>query len=136
MKRILAPIVLLTFLFPSLAYGVTMDDLVYQQGFYYKKFTDILFTGKTTGRVQVTLENGVMDGPYVGYWNNGQLFNKGTYKDDKKHGPWVTYHDNGQLMWKGTYKDGKMDGSWVSYNKDGTVWGDFTGTFKNDVKVK
>ena len=85
MKRILAPILLVVLLFPSLALGETVkdEDLVLRDGLYYKKFTDVPFTGKITGEFQGKLKNG------------------------KKEGPWVVYHDNGQLMSKGTYKDGK-----------------------------
>ena len=49
MKHRLAPIVLLTLLFPSLAYGLEMEDLVVRDGLYYKKFTEIPFTGRVTG---------------------------------------------------------------------------------------
>ena len=79
MKHLLAPIVLLTLLFPSLAYGVTMDDLVKTDGLYYKKFTDVPFTGKVTGNTQ------------------------GTFRNGKKHGPWVRFHSDGRLYRKGTY---------------------------------
>jgi hypothetical protein len=41
MKRLTATILLLTLLFPALAYGVTMDDLVVRDGLYYKKFTEV-----------------------------------------------------------------------------------------------
>ena len=43
---------LLTCLFilsPNVVLGETMDDLVKREGIYYKKFTDVPFTGKTTG---------------------------------------------------------------------------------------
>jgi antitoxin component YwqK of YwqJK toxin-antitoxin module len=185
MKIFLAPIILMTLLFPALAYGVTMDDLVIRDGIYYKKFSTVPFTGTITESVEQgsfkdgkkhgpwvsynkdgqlrfasTFKNGKQDGPWVGYWNNGQLSQKGTYKDDKKDGPWVGYHENGQLDYKGTFKDGKregpwvshhyygqlmhkgtfkdgnQDGPWVGFNKDGTVNEEYTGTFKNDVKVK
>ena len=53
----------------------------------------------------------------------------------KKYGPRVEYWSNGQLNSKGTYKDGRKDGPWVDYHTDGTVWGKYTGTFKNGVKV-
>ena len=67
MKRILAPILLLTLLFPSLALGgKTMDDLVITKGIYYKNFTEVPFTGKTMGRIQGTFRNGKGDGPLVG----------------------------------------------------------------------
>ena len=58
MKRILAPILLLTLLFPALAFGVTVDDLVERGGLYYKKFSEVPFTGKVTGREQGAFENG------------------------------------------------------------------------------
>ena len=45
------------------------------------------------------------------------------------------YYYDGQLMEKGHYKDGKKDGPWVSYHADGTVDEKDTGTYKNGVKV-
>jgi hypothetical protein len=138
MKSILAPILLLTLLFPSLAFGVTMDDLVERpkwSGIYYKKFTEVPFTGKVTGQTQGSFKDGKQDGPQVTYHDNGQLWGKGTFKNGKGDGLWVRYYDNGQLHYKGTYKDGKRYGFWVYYNKDGTVWRKGTGTYKNGVKV-
>ena len=115
MKRILAPILLLTLLFPSLALGETFKygDLVEREGIHYKKFSDVPFTGKVTGERQGSLRNGKKVGRWVHYWTNGQLFYKGTYKDGRKD-----------------------DGLWVYYNIDGTVLNGFTGTFKDGVKVK
>jgi hypothetical protein len=52
MRAFLAPILLLTLLFPALALGgeVTMDDLAERGGVHYKKFTDVPFDGEVTGR--------------------------------------------------------------------------------------
>ena len=88
-----------------------MDDLVERESTYYKKFTDVPFTGKTEGKEQGSLKNG------------------------KNEGPWMAYWDNGQLMAKGDYKDGLREGSWVDYNKDGSVSTDATGTYKDGVKI-
>ena len=107
----LTPILLLTLLFPSLALGGSLNDLVKTDGLYYEKFTGVPFTGKVTGVTQ------------------------GTFKNGKRHGPWVTYWDPGELWSKGTYKDGKEDGPWVGYWFNGPVWDDYTGTFKNGVEV-
>jgi antitoxin component YwqK of YwqJK toxin-antitoxin module len=115
MKRLLAPILLLTLLFPALAFGETMDDLVQRPqwtGLYYKKFTEVPFTGKVTGK------------------------SRGSFKDGKRDGPWVSYWDNGQLWSKGTYKYGMKVGPWVGFLQDGTVNEKDTGTFKDGVKVK
>ena len=97
MKRILASIFLLVLLFPALASGETLDDLVHREGLHYKKHSLVPFTGKITGNTQGTFRNGKWDGP------------------------WVRYHDNGQLWSKGTYKDGEEDGPWVRYSRDGSV---------------
>ena len=109
MKHILAPILLLVFLFPTLALSeeVTLDDLVERKGLYYKKFTDVPFSGKVTGSKQGSFKNGKKEGPWVEYHDNGQLFGKGDYKNGKREGPWVTYLHNGQLVDEGTYKNGK-----------------------------
>ena len=161
MRHILTSLVLGVLLFPSLALGETVkwDDLVERESLHYKKFTDVPFTGKVTGTGQGKLENGERVGPWVNYHNNGQLYYKGTYKNGKRDGPWVRYHDNGQLYYKGTYKNdkrdgpwvryhdngqlsskrtyknGKKDGLWVRYTKDGTVDEEYTGTYKDGVRI-
>ena len=112
------------------------DDQVITNGLYYKKFTDVPFTGEVTGEEQGKLKDGKRDGPWVSYYDNGQVWRKGTFKNGKRDGPWIDYHDNGQLWSKGTYKVGKEDGPWFSYKKDGTVWEEWTGTYRNGVKVE
>ena len=114
---------------------VKWDDLVVREGLYYKKFTAVPFTGKTAGRVQGTLRNGKRHGPWVRYYDNGQLYYKGTYKNGKWDGPYVRYYENGQFWTEGTLKVGEEDGPWVYYLPNGTVYGKRTGTFKNGVKI-
>ena len=79
----------MTFLFSGVALGETMDDLVKRDGLYYKKFTDVPFTGDITGKSQGKIKNGKKEGPWIRYHKNGQLENKGIYKDGKKDGLWV-----------------------------------------------
>ena len=76
MRQILASMVLLTLLFPALAFGETMDDLVMRDGLYYPKFSEVPFTGVTTGKIQGS-------------------FTQGSFRNGKKHGSWVGYYDNG-----------------------------------------
>ena len=152
--------VLLVLLFPALALGgeVKLKDLVITNGLYFKKFTNIPFTGKVMeGRKQGRLKNGEKVGVWVEYdgngrvskevtyengkkvtWvqykyhSNGQLRTKETYKEGKFDGPWVRYYDNGQLELKGTFKDVKFDGPWVGYYVNGQLG--FKGTYKDGNK--
>ena len=58
MRRTLTSVVLLVLLFPSLALGETMRDLVERDGLHYKKFTTVPFSGKVTGNAQGTFKDG------------------------------------------------------------------------------
>ena len=130
MIRILATALLALSLTASGAFATSMDDLVEADGRYYKKFTDVPFTGKVDqGLSRGVIKNGEREGPWVIYYNNGRLWYKGAYKNGKQEGPWLWYHDNGQLWSKGEYKNGKFEGPWVAYYDDGQLWS--KGTYKN-----
>ena len=124
MKK-LTSIILILFLSllssPSMSETLTMDDLVERDGLYYKKFTDIPFTGETTGKGEGSFKDGKRVGKWVFYFDNGQLRQKSEYKDGKAVGEWIHYWDNGQLWYKGVYKDGKKVGKWVYYKYHGTI---------------
>jgi hypothetical protein len=127
----------LLFLSPNMVMSETLSDLVKREGLYYKKFTEVPFTGKITGKSQGSFKNGKKEGPWVHYWNegNGQLFYKGNYKNGEREVAWVSYHYNGQLWNKGNYKNGEREGAWVEYKKDGTVNKWQTGIFKDGKKI-
>ena len=94
MKNLLLIFTLLftsVFFSPNVVLSQTFDDLVVRDGLYYKKSSDVPFSGVTTGNEQGTIKNGI------------------------REGAWITYHPNAQLKSKGNYKNGKTDGSWV-YN--------------------
>ena len=116
MKRLLTTLVILTGVFvPSLAVGgegVKFSDLVKREGLFYKKFTEEPFTGKTTGQEQSTFLRGKKHGLSVSYHENGQLSQKGTYKDDKREGPWVFYKKDGTKDLDGKGKHHKGSGTY------------------------
>ena len=88
---------------------VKYEDLVKTKGLYYQKSSDVPFTGTSKGKKQGKIKKGKWDGPWVGYWKNGQVRYKGTYKDGKRDGPWVSFKSDGTVnkKWTGTYKNGK-----------------------------
>ena len=140
MRHALASLVLALFLFPSLALGETVkyEDLVKRPKWtdlYYKKFTDVPFTGKVTGVYQGSLKDGKKYGSWLHYHGNGQLWSKRTYQDGKEEGTSVSYYEDGQIMYKGTFKDDMKDGPWVYNYDDLTVNEKRTGTFKDGVKI-
>ena len=102
---------------------INKKDLIQRDGLFYKKFTDVPFTGETS---QSSFKNG-----------KEIIHGKGEYKNGKREGSWITYWSNGQLYYQGDYnKNGKREGSWVGYYSEGTIWQAFTGTYKNGERIK
>jgi antitoxin component YwqK of YwqJK toxin-antitoxin module len=117
------------------SWGETMDDLVQRDGIYYKKFSDVPFTGEIKGLDRGKLKDGKFHGPWVYYRADGQLWGKGEYKSGKKEGPWIYYHANGELFMKGGFNNGKREGLWFEYFNDGTPYEAMSGIFRNGRKI-
>ena len=105
---------------PSWSEGISFDDLVERDGLIYKKFTDVPFTGEVDeGLMQGSFKNGKVEGPWVRYYDNGQLAAKGGFKNSRKEGPWVEHWKNGQLGQTGVYKNNKKEGFWEYFHDNG-----------------
>ena len=138
---------------PSWSDELSMGDLVLRSDLYYKKFTNIPFTGEVVGKEIGKFKNGKREGYWEEYHRNGQLkwsvtyidgledgsweiFSKtgqlevrGSHKNGRLEGVFEQYWGNGNLFRKGNYKDGKQHGLWKLLNEDGSV--EKTETYKD-----
>ena len=142
----ITPLVLMS-LVSSPSWGLSMDDLVHREGLYYKKFTDVPFTGEIDeGPHKGKFKDGFPDGHWILYYEDGELLEKGDFKDGDKVGLWVSYHKNGQLRSRGDFKNGRKEGEWVFFDKDGTkqmselkigetVLNEGSGVYRDGIKV-
>ena len=121
MKQTLLTICLIVFALSSWGETLTMNDLVIRDNLYYKKFTNVPFTGEISGLENGSFEKGKKNGPWENYHTNGQLWVKGNYKDGIRDGFWEAYFDDGQSMYKANYKDGKPDGLEEMFDEDGNL---------------
>ena len=55
------------------------------------------------------------DGWYNSYYENGEYFRTGRYKENEREGKWVLYYESGGVEWEGNYVGGKREGKWVWY---------------------
>ncbi|MGV8946367.1 MAG: toxin-antitoxin system YwqK family antitoxin [Lutibacter sp.] len=80
---------------------------------YYSNTTILKETGN--------LKNGLKDGIWETFYENGKLETVGNYTDDEKNGEWKVYFDNEQLAAVGNYTSTKFPtpGTWKFYTKEG-----------------
>ena len=86
MKTLLTLLTCLFILSPNVVMSETVksEDLVKREGLYYKRFTDVPFSGTVTGESQGKIKKGKRGGSWVTYYDNGQLWGRSNYKDGKK----------------------------------------------------
>lgn len=67
-------------------------------------------------------DEGVKDGPWKEYYEEGQLRSEGVYSLGKRIGKWNFYHENGSIEQEGNYNNqGNTEGPWKWYYDNGTV---------------
>lgn len=72
------------------------------------------FPEKGLPKKLVTLNNEVLDGPYMEFNSRGQIVKMANYKNGELDGEYATYKF-GKAIEISTYKDGKLDGTYRSY---------------------
>ena len=63
----------------------------------------------------------VSEGPYSEYYQSGQLFVEGTYRNGAPNGEWTYYHPSGEIAKRVTFKAGQPEGVVESRRPDGTL---------------
>ena len=87
---------------------LSIDDLVERNNLYYKKFTDVPFTGELSGIENGTVKNGKKNGQWLSYRENGQLSSKSNYKDGELHGLREYFDEGGSVSSSYKYENGEM----------------------------
>ncbi len=106
------------------AQNIRLDDLENRNGIYYKRDSNVPFTGEVrvgTRGGEGMIQDGRRDGTWTKYFPNGALLQKQTYKDGFLDGPWLTFYVTGQLRSEKTYKGGKLEGPWLNYSVKGEL---------------
>ncbi|WP_315817457.1 hypothetical protein [Paraflavitalea speifideaquila] len=62
---------------------------------------------------------GILDGPSMSFYPNGQVRDSGDYRFNRKEGPWKYKYSNGNLESKGGYIRNIQFGEWEYYRENG-----------------
>ena len=100
---------------------MTIDGLVERNGLYYKKFSNIPFTGQISGEQVGQLKKGKKHGEWTNYYEDGQLNKLANFDNGIADGVWETYYKNGQVKSKQILKDGLVTGTLKEFHENGQL---------------
>jgi len=113
--------------------SLSMSDVsgkrVNGQYLYYAKgesspYTGILYSKHPNGEIDSWQEyvNGVGQGKWINYYDNGNYKEIGRYEQNRVEGPIQKFYRTGQLKAEGTYKDWRVKvGEWNYYDSSGQL---------------
>jgi len=106
-------------------YGYTIRYMVNDSdkfhGIYEIWENESLIEGKRYLMKRINYVNGVKNGLYESWWENGKLQKKTNYVNDKKEGLYEEWYYNGQLMIKVNYVDDKKEGLYEEWWENGNL---------------
>ena len=105
------------------------NELIKRKGLIYQGEAETPFSGAVINyffqseraKARFHVKDGLMDGGYVSYYENGQESVRATYRAGKLHGLEETYCKNGQLGTTVEYRDGKREGPMEEFFCNGLV---------------
>lgn len=89
-----------------------------------KFFAGAIRTGSvfsTIGSTRCGRVNNLMFGKCTEYYANGNPRIVAKWSEGAQNGPTIEYYETGEVFWKGTFKNGKIHGKATYYNKDGSI---------------
>ena len=107
-----------------ITYGEYVDGL--EEGLWTYNTGDIKMEGE--------YKEGARTGEWKYWYDNGNLFFKGSFLDDNPDGKHTYYWDNGKTKEEGVYIMGKREGEWTRFNYDGTIF--LVTSYKNGIEIK
>lgn len=98
---------------PRIVWEYSKGDSSYIKASHYYK------NGKL--QMQGHIKNGVRDGKWIAWDDQGRMLSTGNYKDGFEHGMWTVWFPSGQVRYEGMFDSGKRRGVWKFYDQQGKL---------------
>jgi antitoxin component YwqK of YwqJK toxin-antitoxin module len=90
--------------------------------FYSGNNQDVVqFYSNYTVRSTERLSSNMRQGKVYFYFPNGKIQVEANFADGLENGPYIVYHENGVPYYQGVYEQGKRVGIWEFYDKEGNL---------------
>jgi len=97
---------------PKVIWNYNEDSTTITASYFYQN-------GKLRMKGQIL--NGVRNGKWTAWDNQGRMLSTGNYIDGIENGMWTVWYPKGVKRYEGMFKDGKRTGIWKFYNEQGML---------------
>lgn len=102
------------------ANGVLSRTLPYKDGSIATgTFTEYHPIGSVDMEYEVI--EGESNGPFKSFFDTGELYRTGSFKDDELDGERITYFRTGEISYKENFSAGELEGEYLSYYENGQI---------------
>lgn len=82
---------------------------------------EVQYYNDSSKYMEGSYKNGKRDGVWTAWYQNGNIWSTGNYKEGLESGKKTVYHENGQKYYEGTIRDEKRQGTWTFWDESGEV---------------
>lgn len=82
-------------------------------------FNGVISEVKNGIKGELTIKEGIIDGPATYYYASGQVMEQGTFTKGQKDQKWIRYNENGTVSAIAFYNLGKKTGTWLVFDESG-----------------
>lgn len=109
--------------------GSTVDEPAPMGGFHINNSVDAeglkvsesqYLSGNLKSRVPIDA-SGAKHGEFLGWYENGSIWERGRFESDLKEGPWISFYSSGVTRGLVTYEHGKMIGTLLAWHDNGQI---------------
>tara|TARA_B100001057_G_C22194601_1_gene698328 strand:- start:15 stop:383 length:369 start_codon:yes stop_codon:yes gene_type:complete len=73
---------------------------------------------KESSKIVGDSKNGLKNGEWISYFQNGEIQSICHFKDGVPHGPIIVYNQEGDELYRGNFENGSKIGEWVFTNPE------------------
>jgi antitoxin component YwqK of YwqJK toxin-antitoxin module len=82
---------------------------------------EIQFHKNGTKSIEGAIKNGLHEGEWISWYDDGSLWSKGSFKNGIRDGRGIVYYRNGNIQIEGFYEKGERTGLWKSFDDEGNL---------------
>jgi antitoxin component YwqK of YwqJK toxin-antitoxin module len=81
----------------------------------------VIFKGSEKVKEEMHFQQGILNGVWISYYENGNIARKGEYLNGMFHGKWESWSETGLKLYEVNYENDSLSGKYITWYKSGKL---------------